>query len=278
MAAADGTARGAPALDVLIPTCDRPQALAVTLAGLLGQTFESFRVVVSDQSLVRPADVDPAVLAARRALEQRGHGVDWHRHLPRRGMAEQRAFLLSQARARYALFLDDDVLLEPEVLDRLVATITEEGCGFVGSGLIGLSFRDDVRPHEQDLELWDGPVRPERIAPGSPQWERYRLHNAANLLHVQERLGLGRSDRVRYKVAWIGGCALFDVDKLRSVGGFDFWPDLPEQHCGEDVVAQARVMARYGGCGVLPSGAYHQELPTTIRERRHDAPRLLPLG
>lgn len=267
-----------PALDVLVPTCDRPQALAVTLAGLLGQTFDSFRVVVSDQGIARPADGEPAVLAAARALEQRGRPVEWHRHLPRRGMAEQRAFLLDQARAPLALFLDDDVLLEPEVLDRLVTTIVEERCGFVGSGLIGLSFREDVRPHEQDLELWDGPVVPECIAPGTAQWERYRVHNAANLLHVQESMGLGRQDRVRYKVAWIGGCVLFDVAKLRSVGGFDFWRDLPEQHCGEDVVAQARVMARYGGCGVLPSGAYHQEHPTTIRQRDHDAPRLLPLA
>ena len=266
------------ALDVLIPTCDRPDALAVTLAGLLGQTSTDFRVVVSDQSEGQPAASSHAVLAASRALEQRGRPVAWHRHLPRRGMAEHRAFLLSQAEAPLVLFLDDDVLLEPEVVERLVLTLADERCGFVGQGLIGLSYRDDVRPHQQDLELWEGPVEPELVAPGTPQWERYRLHNAANLLHVQHRLGLSRADRVRYKVAWIGGCVLFDRAKLQAVGGFDFWPELPPEHCGEDVVAQVRVMARYGGCGVLPSGAYHQELPTTIVERRFDAPRLLPLG
>ncbi|MFZ5509426.1 MAG: hypothetical protein ACOZCP_05155 [Pseudomonadota bacterium] len=41
---------------------------------------------------------------------------------------------------------------------------------------------------------------------------------------------------------------------------------------GEDVLVQCRVMARYGGCGLIPSGAYHQELPTTVAERRIDAP------
>jgi hypothetical protein len=35
-------------------------------------------------------------------------------------------------------------------------------------------------------------------------------------------------------------------------------------------------MARYGGCGLLPSGAYHLELPTTIPDRRTDAPKVLP--
>ncbi len=44
-----------------------------------------------------------------------------------------------------------------------------------------------------------------------------------------------------------------------------------------DVLAQLRVMARFGGCGLLPSGVYHQELPTTVVERRVDAPKLLPV-
>jgi len=37
------------------------------------------------------------------------------------------------------------------------------------------------------------------------------------------------------------------------------------------VLAQQRVMAHYGGAGVLPSGAYHLEAPTTICDRRVDA-------
>jgi hypothetical protein len=68
---------------------------------------------------------------------------------------------------------------------------------------------------------------------------------------------------------------LFDTDKLRAVGGFGFWRDLPPQHCGENVLAQLRVMARYGGCGIIPSGAFHQELPTTVTAREVDAPHVL---
>jgi hypothetical protein len=36
-------------------------------------------------------------------------------------------------------------------------------------------------------------------------------------------------------------------------------------------------MAAYGGCGVLPTGAFHQQLPTTVHDRTHDAPYLLPI-
>ena len=265
-------------LDVLIPTYRRPAALAVTLASLVGQDFRSFRVVVSDQSEEEPAFAAREAQAVVRVLRARGHEVELHRHLPRCGMAEHRQFLLARVRAPLALFLDDDLVLEPDLVSRLVRAIEDEGCGFVGCGLIGLSFAEDVRTEEQEVEWWEGRVEPELVEPGSPAWQRYRLHNAANLLHLRRRLEPEVGGDRLYKVAWVGGCVLYDVEKLRAAGGFDFWPDLPEDHAGEDVLAQLRVMARYGGCGLFPSGAYHQELPTSIERRRVDAPRVLPIA
>jgi hypothetical protein len=125
------------------------------------------------------------------------------------------------------------------------------------------------------LELWTGPVTPEVVVPGSVAWKRYRLHNAANLLHVERNLALEHGQVVKYKVAWVGGCVLYDREKLRQAGGFEFWRALPESHCGEDVLAQLRTMAAFGGCGIIPSGVYHQELPTTIEDRSINAPELL---
>ncbi len=267
----------APAVDVLIPTCERPAALAVTLASLCAQDFRDFRIVISDQTL----DGDPLrngeVSAVLRVLRLHGHEVCVHRHLPRRGMAEQRQFLLDQALAPFALFLDDDLILEPDVVGRMYRALREEGCGFLGCGVIGLSYLDDVRPHQQRIELWEGPVLPEQVQPGSQAWQRHTLHSAANLYHVQTRLGLTPATQRKYRVAWVGACVMYDSAKLRAVGGFGFWRDLPPEHCGEDVLAQLRVMARYGGCGLIPSGVYHQEVPTTVHERRIDAPHVLPI-
>ncbi|WP_088893648.1 glycosyltransferase family A protein [Leptolyngbya ohadii] len=266
-----------PALDILIPTCDRPAALAVTLTSLCAQTFTNFRVTVSDQSQEIDATRSGEVIAALRVLEAHGHSIATHRHLPRRGVAEHRQFLLDQATAPYVLFLDDDLILEPWVIELLMQTIQQEQCGFVGSAVIGLSFRNDVRPHQQILEWWEGSVEPEIVRSGTPQWERYKLHNAANLYHVQQQFNITPDRPRKYRVAWIGGCVLYDRAKLLNVGGFEFWRDLPENHCGEDVLAQLRVMAMYGGCGVMPSGVYHQEIPTTIRDRHNDAPQLLSI-
>jgi glycosyltransferase involved in cell wall biosynthesis len=264
-------------VDVLIPTCGRPYGLAVTLACLVGQTHRDLRVIVSDQTEGDDPLTRPEVVAVVRVLRLRGHDVELHRHLPRRGLGEHRQFLLHRCTAPYCLFLDDDVILEPDVIERLHATIAAEACGLVASGLIGPSFESDVRPDQQAFEPWAGRVAPELVEPGSPAWERHRLHSAANLLHVQRALDIPAGTSLRYRLAWAGGCVLYDAAKLRSVGGFSFWPELPSVHCGEDVLAELRVMAAYGGCGIMPSGAFHQELPTTIPDRDADAPRLLPV-
>ena len=197
-------------------------------------------------------------------------------------MAEHRQFLLDQVRAPYALFLDDDVLTEPDLVRRLVNAMERARCGFVGSFVNATSAVDatdgvDRCPDVLTLDLWDGPVEPERVEPGTPAWTRYRLHFAANLDAVCKRLGITRDCERLYRVAWIGGCVLFDVEKLRAVGGYRFWEQLPSEHVGEDVLAQLRVMAAFGGAGLAPSGAWHQEVRTTLPQRAVDAPLVLPL-
>lgn len=254
-------------IDVLIPTYERPAALAVTLAGLAGQDHRSFRVTVSDQSQ-EPIAHDTVVSTMARTLRSHGVDVRFDHHLPRRGLAEQRHHLLDRADAPYVLFLDDDVWLEPWALSRLQTAIEACACGFVGFAVQGLSYAEDRRPHERAAyEEWHGPVRPERVRRHDPAWQRYRLHNAANPTHLAEELHLEPGEWRAYKVAWIGACVLYRRDALLEVGGFSFWSDLPAEHAGEDVVAQLRVMERYGGAGILPSGAVHLELPTTVPVR-----------
>src|SRR5581483_7506312 len=214
-------------VDVLIPTCGRKTGLATVLASLLGQTFTDFDVTVSDQTVDEPYLDSIEIRTLVRALEWHGHRVALHRHLPRRGLAEHRQFLLEQSRAPYVHYLDDDVLLDPPVLERMLAVLRAERCGFVGCPATGLEYLDDFRPHQQQIELWEGPVRPEPFAPAAIPWERHLVNNAANPLHLERRLAPdGRV--VRYKIAWVGGAnLLFDRAKLLSVGGFSWWPRLP---------------------------------------------------
>jgi hypothetical protein len=280
-----GEFRSGRLLDVLIPTRDRSAELAVTLSGLAAHAgvdgtngpagrhgLTGFGVVVSDQSDGPPPWAAPAVAAMVRILRHRGHPVLLTRRLPRRGLAEHRAYLLDQSTARYVLYLDDDVWLEPGTIDRLLAAIEELGCGFVGNAVHGLSYVDDVRPEtHRHYEEWTSVPVPEDVRPGTPAWDRAQIHPAANLLHVTDALQLPPGQWRAYKVSWIGGCVLYDRARLRAAGGFDFWRRLGANHQGEDVAAQLAVMSRYGGAGILPSGAYHLEAPTTVTDRDVEA-------
>ncbi len=260
-------------LDVLIPTHRRQTALATTLAGLFGQTRQDFDVIVSDQTEGENPLESPELTTLARAFRLRGQQVRYLKHLPKRGLAEHRHFLLEQATSPYVLFADDDLLMEPWVVDHMLSTIQAEGCGFVGMAVIGLQHAQDVRPHEQQIELWEGPVRPERYTFETAPMHRYKLHNAANPLHLSWRFGdLGI---VRYKVAWVGACAMYDREKLLECGGYSWWTELPAEHAGEDVLAQMLVANRYGGCGILPSGVYHLELPTEVPNRETNTNELL---
>lgn len=260
-------------VDVLIPTCGRKTGLAMVLTSLLGQTFTDFNVIISDQTADEDYLGSIEIRTAVEALRWRGHQVTLHRHWPRRGLAEQRDFLLSQSDAPYVHYLDDDVLLDPPVLGRMLAVLQAEDCGFVGCAATGLEYLADERPHQQQIECWDGPVLPEPITPETlPEiWHRHLVNNAANPLHLERRLAAD-GQTVRYKIAWVGGAnLLFDRAKLLSVGGFSWWPRLPREHAGEEVLVQFLLIRKYGGCGILPSGTYHLGLPTTVIDRTHNA-------
>lgn len=262
-------------VDVLIPTYSRKTGLAVVLTSLLSQTFTDFNVIISDQTAEDDVYLDSVEISTLvQALRWHGHEITLHRRLPRYGLAEQRNFLLGQSRAPYVHYLDDDILLDPPVMERMLSVLEAEGCGFVGCAASGLGYLSDFRPHQQHIELWTGPVRPEPFEPKSIPWERHLVNNAANALHLEQKL-VEPGGIVRYKVAWVGGAnILYDRAKLLDVGGFSWWSRLPPEHAGEEVVVQFLLIRKYGGCGILPSGTYHLGLPTTVEDRRHNATEL----
>src|SRR5437588_11720186 len=120
-------------VDILIPTYGRKTGLAVVLTSLFGQTFRDFNVIVSDQTKEGETYLESIEIQTLvQALKWQGHEVALHRHLPRRGLAEHRQFLLEQSRAPYVHYLDDDVLLDPPVLPRLLSVLQTDRCRFVG--------------------------------------------------------------------------------------------------------------------------------------------------
>ncbi len=252
-------------VDILLATYNRRESCIATLAGIAAQSLTDLRLIVADQSQ-EPIEQVQVVEMLRRIIEVRGGIVEWHTRPQIHGIAEQRDFLLKQATAEYILYLDDDVFMEPWVVEKLLAALQKEQCGFVGAFPAGLSYRYDVRPQQQHVEYWEGPVEPEAVEPESLQWERAQLHRAANIYHAGQTLPPGE---IRlYKVAWIASCILYSRQKVEAVGGFSFWPRLPRWHSGEEVLLQNLLMRRWGGCAMLPSGTYYSQVPTTVLNER----------
>lgn len=248
-------------IDILLPTYNRLSSLIMTLSGVAAQTRGDLRVIVADQSQ-RPIAEEEVAQALFRVIEARGGSLHYYHRPPVYGIAEQRDFLLKQAQSEAILYLDDDVFMEPWVIARLQEVLNEQQCAFVGAFPAGLSYRDDVRPAQQRIEYWTDRVQPEAVDPGSPAWERWQLHRAANLYHVSQTLAPGESRL--YKVAWISSCILYDRAKVEAVGGFSFWKRLPRYHSGEEVLLQNLLMRRWGGCALVPSGTYYSQVPTTV--------------
>lgn len=62
-------------IDILIPTYNRPAALAVTLTSLCAQTYSNFCVIISDQTADNDATQTKEVQAVIRVLESHGNQV-----------------------------------------------------------------------------------------------------------------------------------------------------------------------------------------------------------
>lgn len=248
-------------IDILLPTFNRLDTLIMTLSGVAAQTMRDVHVVVADQSQTS-LEQAPVVASLRRVIEARGGSFEWHHRTELRGIAEQRQFLLERATAESVLYLDDDVFMEPWVVERLHAILCEQGCAFVGAYPIQPPHIGWPRASRWPVEFWNGPVQPEAVEPGSPEWRRRESNMSPELFHS----GPSPSpDLVRlYKVAWVGACVLYDRAKLLAVGGFTFWPRLPRYHSAEEVLVQNLLMRRWGGCGIMPSGTYLAQVPRTV--------------
>lgn len=262
-------------IDILIPTINRKTALSITLTSLCFQTLRRFRIIISDQSKDEYTLDNPEIKAVIRVLKFKGHYVKMYRNLPLKGIAQQRQFLLNKSKTKFVTFIDDDLILEPFVVEGMLKAIKKYKCGFVGRAVIGLSYIKDKRPDEQKIEFWENNIFPEKVIPGDREWFRHKLHNAANLLHIEQKLRITFDNQKAYKVAWVGGCVMYDSEKLKAIGGFNFWNKLPKEHCGEDAMSQLLLMEKYGGCGLIPSGVYHQELTTTVLNRKINIPNYL---
>ena len=198
----------APRVCVIIPTKNRPQDLQLAVRSLFAQTCSPGSIVIIDQS---PDDASRLLVDAELAAAQNPRGPGWNLQYVRdpaiSGAATARNRAMAIADDDIWLFLDDDVVLERDFVDQLIAVYRDHPEVSGVSGVITNQTRPTVW-----FRLWNalfvrGPFRDER----QPiYWDADRLRNSPPIR--VRRFGGGlmsfRADVIR--------CRRFD-ENLRGV-------------------------------------------------------------
>lgn len=203
-------------ISVIVPTIGRAASLTELLSSLAGQSLKPDEVIVADGSTTD----DVRRVIAQPTWASRGLNV---RHLPVRppNAVRQRVAAIAESHGEYLLFLDDDVVLEPDCVAQLMAAIAHD------AGVVG-AFADF------NNQTWAMPTR---------AWHFYLRH----VLGMQEGSWQGRvvGPLLRFgynpppahvrPIEWLGTCnTLVRRSAYDRVGGFsDFF--LHRSTINEDV-------------------------------------------
>ncbi len=207
----DSSMRAAyPSLAVLIPTLNRPLDLEIAVRTLLTQTVLPAELIVIDQSRD-----DESERRVRALFEEFARPVELRYTLDSSisSLAKARNVALDQNSSEIFLFLDDDVELEPDFIEKLL-----EGYA-VDPGITGISgIITNYKPGPLLDRIWRlvfvrGPFRD----------DRQRLYFQAEALRNSGRIAVGRFG---------GGLMSFRTSR---VGDVRFDPNLRGASEGEDV-------------------------------------------
>lgn len=130
-------------VEVGIITCDRWEHLSALLSSLIYQTYENWDLTIVDDSLERKdLRYDPCFSGLFKLIEEKGHS--WRVLFgPHKGSHFCHQIVLESSRHPLTFRLDDDHLLEPPFLKRLVDPFEDENVGATGG--IGLLPKDERR-------------------------------------------------------------------------------------------------------------------------------------
>ncbi len=109
-----------PVVSIIVPVYNLEAYVDRCLESVAGQTFGRFEAIVVDDG---SCDGSWATIQRHAAADARIVAV----HKENQGVARARETALAHVRGRYVCFLDGDDWWEPDMLERMVAAIEEEG-------------------------------------------------------------------------------------------------------------------------------------------------------
>jgi GT2 family glycosyltransferase len=206
-------APAAPTLSVLIPTLNRPHDLMIAVKTLLRQTHLPQELIIVDQSASDDSERQVRALFAQRDAAATQFELRYTRDPGIRSLAIARNLLLDQNRCSIFLFLDDDVELEPDFVEKLLEGYAEDSAVTGISGII-----TNYKPGGFASRLWS------RVFVHGPFLdERQQIYYRAAELRSAGRIVVSRFG---------GGLMSFRTERI---AGLRFDKNLKGSSEGEDV-------------------------------------------
>lgn len=155
--------RPLPSASVIIPTKNRREDLEVAVKSLLEQTVLPEELIIIDQSPVADSKDAVADLYTAAAAEVRAHVNLVYVHDPAiAGSAVARNHGIERANSEILVFLDDDVVLEPDFLERMLRVYLDEPEVSGVSGVVTNYRRPPLLRHLFSVVFKLGPFHDER--------------------------------------------------------------------------------------------------------------------
>jgi GT2 family glycosyltransferase len=203
----------APTLAVLIPTLNRPDDLSIAVETLLRQTRFPQELIIMDQSTSDESERLVRAMFAERPPEAAHFELRYTRDPSIRSLAVARNLLLDQNHCSIFLFLDDDVELEPDFVERLLEGYAEDTEATGISGII-----TNYKPGGFASRVWS------RVFVHGPFFDdRQEIYYRADELREAGRIAVSR---------FTGALMSFRADRTN---GLRFDTNLQGSSEGEDV-------------------------------------------
>jgi glycosyltransferase involved in cell wall biosynthesis len=138
-----------PKVSIGLPVFNGESFLQESLESLLGQTYEDFELIISDNA---STDSTPDIVAKYKALDPR---IRYFRQPRNIGASENFLFVLSQARAELFMWASHDDIWEENWLEVLCDSITPEDVGIRGWIKLTRDGRVVAEKKPPDFERFD---------------------------------------------------------------------------------------------------------------------------
>lgn len=193
-------------ISIILPTYNRAYCIERTIDSILAQTFSNWELIICDD-----ASTDDTRLIAQSYCE-RDARIHYHRNPQRQGLPKNRNIGVSFAKGELIYFIEDDVVIEPDCLEKLVETFRELRAKDIKVGGIGpRSFEPQKQGRLMLLERYVGNQKRKRM--NSPSL----IDKWTGLMYQNFALDCDGAIETMLVPSW----SLFARDALKEIGGYE---------------------------------------------------------